>query len=115
MEDANDATTTTSALGRRRRRRRRRGGVKDDDDFDEGGDEESDWDVDEYEWDQTNAIGRVKKKPLDDDPVITEATKRRFRRRFGEETVPNERRESDVATGTTTTGTTSSHGSGTEW
>ena len=105
MEDAkNDATTTTTALGRRRRRRRRR--VKDDDDFDEGGDEESDWDVDEYEWDQTNAIGRVKKKPLDDDPLITEATKRRFRRRFGEETVPNERRESDVATGTTRTGTT---------
>ena len=99
MEDANDATTTT-ALGRRRRR----GGVQDDDDDFVEGDEESDWDVDEYEWDQTNAIGRVKKKPLDD--PLTEATKRRFRRRFGEETVPNERQESNVATGTTTTGTT---------
>ena len=59
MEDGKTTTTTTSALGRRRRRRRR--GVQDDDDDFVEGDEESDWDVDEYKWDQTNAIGRVKR------------------------------------------------------
>ena len=89
MEDGKTTTTTTSALGRRRR------GVQDDDDDFVEGDEESDWDVDEYEWDQTNAIGRVKKKPLDDPLTITEATTRRFsgERRVGEDAMPNERRE----------------------